>query len=97
MLGGIELRMKAQREYDKTIAEWQTRTLAQFIAATVRVKKGTRNPLADAADKVALTFDSESSGADQQSMEDWIEHGSAVAAERNRPGSFERLTRGLRQ
>lgn len=43
-----EYRMRA------SLVEWETRTLAQFIAATVPVGKGKTNKLAKQAQKVAL-------------------------------------------
>lgn len=96
----IEDRKSQQRKYNETIAEWQTRTLAQFIAATVpQQKKGQKNPLAEEAAKIRLEFKGDkssrkSSSDDERSLEDIIENGSKVAE--NAPGSYERLMRGFR-
>lgn len=94
-IANIELRLKEQRLYRQTIAEWQTRTLAQFIAATIPMtKKGQKNPLADEAAKVSLNMEDDKGKSDKDvPMETYIEKGSQVA--QNVPGSFERLVAGF--
>lgn len=90
----IEDRRKQERLYTKTIAEWQTRTLAQFIAATVPTDKGKTNKLAQAAEKIRLRLEDDEGAADDDTpMDVFIEEGSKVAE--NPTGSFERLTSGF--
>lgn len=92
----IQERQKFERLHLQTIAEWQTRTTVQFIAATVPIDKGKRNPLADAADKVRLRLeeDDKPESPSDVPIEEFIEHGSPFA--QNAPGSFERLMKGFR-
>lgn len=90
----VEERKKYERLHLQTIAEWQTRTTVQFIAATVPVEKGKKNPLADAADKVRLRLEDEKGESPSDvPIEEFIEKGSQVAE--NAPGSFERLMGGF--
>lgn len=100
----IDKRLKANRKHQHTLVEWQTKTTVQFIAATVPVEQGKKNPLAKSADEVRLSFEGEdatpvsmggSGGKDERSIEEIMEQGSLVAADRNKVGSFERLTRGF--
>lgn len=87
-------RQKHERLYNQTISEWQTRTTVQFIAATVPVDKGKKNPLADAADKVRLRMEDEKGQSPSDvPMEEFIEKGSPVAE--NQAGSFEALMGGF--
>jgi hypothetical protein len=89
----VEARLKSERLYHQTITEWQTRTLAQFIAATVQMeKKGQKNPLMAEASKIRLRLegdDDESLSGDDVPPEVYIEQGSQVAQNDN--GSYERL------
>lgn len=87
------------------VVEWQTRTLAAFIAATVPVEKGKKNPLASEAAKIRIPMlgdDSEADTEDEVEADtspenfDFIESGSKVAESRNSAGSFERLRSGVR-
>ncbi len=90
----IEDRRKQERLYTKTIAEWQTRTLAQFIAATVPMEKGKPNKLAEAAEKIRLRLEDDDGQADDDTpLEVFIEEGSKVAE--NSAGSYERLMGGF--
>lgn len=90
----IEDRKKYERLHLQKIAEWQTRTTVQFIAATVPVDKGKRNPLADAADKVRLRMEDEKGKSPSDlPLAEIIEKGSPTAE--NAPGSFERLMGGF--
>jgi hypothetical protein len=97
MVANIEARRKAARQHQQTIAEWQTRTLATFIAATVpQEKKGAKNPLLEEAQKVRLQMEGEESEDDKAKdvpPEVFIEQGSQVAQNRN--GSYERLRRAF--
>ena len=89
----IEFRRKNERLHRNTITEWQTRTLASFIAATVDTQ-GKRNPLAEEADKIRLRVEDKKGKADSDvPMEVFLEQGSQVAE--NPAGSFERLARGF--
>jgi len=81
------------------IAEWQTRTVVQFIAATTG-KEGAS--LQREALKISLSLDGE---ADTEEYDDdgsptgeidYIEHGSPTALSRNRAGSAEALMGGFR-
>lgn len=95
-IANIEQRLKAERLSRNTITEWQTRTLAQFIAATVPVEKGKRNPLADEAAKISLRVeDKQGKADDDRSIEEVIEKGSQTASNKNLPGSYERLMAGF--
>lgn len=91
----IEQRQKAQRLHRGALIEWQTKTLASFIAATVPVEKGKGgNPLAKAAEKVRLRLEDDEGVADNDvPMEVWLEEGSQTAE--NSEGSFEQLMRGF--
>lgn len=93
----IESRRKSERLLQQTIAEWQTRTLAQFIALTVPMeKKGQKNPLLEEANKIRLRLDGEDEEEESKKdvpMEVFIEEGSQVAQNKN--GSFEALTRAF--
>jgi hypothetical protein len=98
----IESRQKAQRLRRELVVEWQTKTLASFIANTVQVKGS--NPLLKAVDKVRLVDKKELEGMTQQSgpkpeddPEIYVEQGSQIAESRNKPGSFEALLQGFRE
>lgn len=78
----------AQRQYlaDKShrrLMSWQTRTIAQFIAATVKVEKGKDSPIMDAANKISL---------DAKEAQELL---NAPVEIENKPGSYERLVRGF--
>lgn len=93
----IDSRHKALRAHQHALVEWQTKTTVHFIAATVPTDKGKKNPLLESADKVKLEFegDENAPALDNRSLEEVIEQGSLTALDKNKPGSFERLTRGL--
>jgi hypothetical protein len=99
----IDVRHKAARKYQQAIVEWQTKTTVHFIAATVPSEKGQKNPLIEAAKEVALSFEGDEAVdsaprlpvKDERSIEEVIEQGSLVAADRNKVGSFEKLMRGF--
>lgn len=94
VVANIEARLKASRLREQTIAEWQTKTLAQFIAATVATDKGKKNPLAEEAAKIRLRLEGDDGKADSDvPMEKYIEEGSQVAE--NVEGSYERLMQGF--
>ena len=74
--------------------EWQTKALAKFIAGTVPIDKGKKNPLSEAADQLRLSFHGDAEDdSDDVPMEQYIEHGSAKAE--NPAGSFEALMKGF--
>ena len=76
-------RLVQQYEFRQALAAWQTRTLAQFIAATVPIEKGKSNPLMKEAEKVGLDLITDS-------------HQSAdPVREEPKVGSMERLLRGF--
>ncbi len=61
---------------------WQTRTLCTFVAATVPVEKaGDESPLLESARRIGLPADA--APADENT--------SASAADRSRPGDYERF------
>jgi hypothetical protein len=87
------------------VTEWQTKTLANFSAATVQVPKGKSNPLARAVDAITLVSheDLKSIGASRMPEATnpkafdpavFVEQGSQVA--KNPVASFERIAQGLR-
>lgn len=90
-VANIEFRLKAQRTRKNTITEWQTRTIAQFIAATVPVeKKGAVNKLAEEASAIRLRIENDEHEADTDRPYDEIfEMGSQT--NNNKPGSYEHL------
>lgn len=65
---------------------WQTRTVCQFIAATVRVDKGKQNPLMEAANKIVL---------DTQESTELEALSSKPQVKENPVGSYERLMSGF--
>jgi hypothetical protein len=71
------------------LISWQTRTIAQFVAATVPVEKGKKNGLLDSADKIALD-DIERKERDRE------QEALASAPAENAPGSYEALLTGFR-
>lgn len=93
-VANIEARRKGERQYRNIIAEWQTRTIAQFIAATVPVEKGKRNTLAEEAEKIRLRLEDEKGTSESDAPpEVFVEEGSQVA--KNAAGSYERLMAGF--
>lgn len=94
----IKLRLKDSDLRERKLLEWQTKTLAGIIAATVQVPKGKQNPLFAEVEKITLTTKEENPAEAHTPPETdpsvFVEQGSTVAADRNRVGSFERLTRG---
>ena len=92
-MANIEARQKVQRLYRNTITEWQTRTLAQFIAATIDTG-GKKNPVAEEALKIRLRMEDEAGKSDDDTpIEQIIEEGSKTAS--NSTGSYERLMAGF--
>lgn len=81
----ISLRAYRERTYKESLLEWQTKALAQMIAATVPIeKKGqTSSPLMDVANSLSLRR-TDSSGSDVQR-----------AGRVPRAGSYEAFTRGM--
>lgn len=79
----IEIRIKARELKRDLVAEWQTKTLASFIAGTVKVPKGRTNPLAKAVDKIKLVHD-----------EDRPKESAKPAS--NPTGTFEQLSQGFK-
>ena len=96
MIDAIKERKLTQYKQRAQITEWQTRLLAQFIAATTG---GEGKSLQKEAAKVSLHLDGDDTeaGTDTGSIEDydWVEHGSLTALSRNRIGSAERLMGGF--
>ena len=92
-IANISARQKATRTYDRKIAEWQTRTISQFVAATVPADSGGKQ-LAVQASKIHLRMeDGKGVADDDRSIEQVIEEGSVQAENRN--GSYERLMSGF--
>lgn len=90
IVANIESRQKGERQYQQTITEWQTKTLAAFIAASVPMeKKGQKNPLLDEAMRISLTFEGDEALVKDVPPEVYVEQGSQVAQNKN--GSYERL------
>jgi hypothetical protein len=104
MIRTIEFRRREEFKNRALLMEWQTRTLASFIAGTVPVEKGKKNPLAAAVSEIRIPLLGEDSEADNneeaeadvspENQFDFIESGSKVAEARNARGSFERLRAG---
>lgn len=83
VVAAISLRTYRQRLYKESLLEWQTKALAQMIAATVPVeKKGQKtSPLMDAANSLTLRR------TDPLNVQ--------RAGNEPRPGSFEAFTHGM--
>lgn len=95
-------RISALRKHGEMVVDLQTRAIVAFIAGTVKVEKGKKNPLADAASKFKLFDDSlDPSKVQGQRVETdsstkpevFVVHGSQVAD--NAPGSVEALMSGF--
>lgn len=93
----IEFRIKANRDSKNSIVEWQTQTLATFIASTIQMeRKGQKNPVLEAALKIRLDTGEKGGqrgSADDTPIEDIIENGSRTAE--NSAGSYEKLMAGF--
>lgn len=91
-LAVLQHRQKQNRLHSQTIAEWQARTIAQFVASTVPANQGGKQIAAQAA-KVKLRMEDESGAAeDDRPLEQVIEEGSVAE---NRLGSYEALSAGF--
>lgn len=101
MVANIDVRVRARQKREEDIIDAQTRMLAQFIAATVKVPKGKKNTLMEDAKNLTLFKKQENSDPDNRAEdvtgannpEVFVEQGSQTAS--NKEGSFEALTRGL--
>lgn len=85
------------------VTEWQTKTIASFIAGTVRMEKGQENPLLKAVEQIKLVNqdrtgrpENRQAASSEMSLEEIMEKGSPTAADQNGIGSFERALRGFR-
>jgi hypothetical protein len=98
IVDNIKDRRLTQFKQRAQLVEWQTKNLAQFIAATVG-KEG--KALQREAQKISLQLDGDDTdaGAVEGDIEDydWVEHGSLTALSRNQIGSAERLIGGFRR
>lgn len=98
-VAAINERMKLIDERRRRMVEWQTRSLASFIAATIPAgKKGEKNPLLEAAHNLSMTGNPDIPTETVDEF-DPANHEAAVrrAAGRNPRGSFERLMKGMPQ
>ncbi len=96
IVANIEDRVSAERKLQATFFEWQTKTLASFIAATVPTEKGKPNGLLKEAEKISLNLDGEAETLEKQVINDpsvFVEQGSQSVS--NRVGSYERLMGGF--
>ncbi len=75
-----------ENKRQKRFLSWQTRTVCQYIACTVRIEKGKQNPLLEAASKIFLDK------LESQELE--LAQKQAPAKE-NTVGSYERLMGNL--
>lgn len=92
----VEERRKAQQKVKNALLEWQTKTLAMFVAHTVQVPKGKSNPLLKAVDKISLNKDEKrDNSAVEADPEVFVEEGSQTA--QNHIGSFERVLGGFKE
>lgn len=102
ILASIRERHRVLRLERHAVTEWQTKVLAGFIANTVPIPKGKKNPLVAEVSKIKLVSDDDraefaSGPKPEADPEVFVEEGSQVAADRNRAGSWERLHRGFRE
>lgn len=87
----IERRKKDERLHNQTITEWQTRSLAVFIAAS---SMSPSKKLIAEAQKLSLDLEDSKGKSDKHTPpEVFVEQGSQVAL--NAPGSYERLVAGF--
>lgn len=103
----IEHRTKLTYLRSDMVVEWQTKTLANFIANTIKVPPGRTNQLVKAVDRIKLVDIKEVDGSIPYTPEQvtqqaddpevFVEQGSQVAEERNGVGSYEKLMRGFRE
>lgn len=91
----IEARRKDEFRQQALLVEWSTRSIVQYVAATVPTAKGKSNELLKSASKLRLLLKGEDDSSPESSPElapeEFVEDGSQVATERNRAGSFETL------
>lgn len=73
---------------NRRLVSWQTRTLAQIIAATIPLEKGQENPVAEQATKISI--DAMEADELKQALEQHL-----AAPVENRAGSFEKLVTGF--
>lgn len=76
----ITARLDIEVQSRRVLTVWQTRTITQFIAATVPTEKGKKNPLIEAAAKVGEAL-----------VPTTAERGRADSSHEPAPGSFERF------
>lgn len=88
IVDAVQERRLAQFKQRAMVAEWQTKILAGFIAATTG-EEG--KSLQREAQKISLHLDEDDTYADSVEDYDWVEHGSQTALSRNSVGSAERL------
>jgi len=102
ILAAIKERHRVIRLERHAVIEWQTKTLASFIANTVPVAKGKTNKLVAEVRNIKLVNEDDrekfsNKPAPDADPEVFVEEGSQVAVDRNKPGSWERLHRGFRE
>lgn len=68
---------------------WQTRTVCQFIAATIRTDKGKQNPAMEAAGKIVLD------DLEKQELEAMQSRSEPAKPAENAIGSYEKLMAGF--
>lgn len=107
----IRLRVEAEDRLRRTYIEWETKTICQFVAATVPIAKGKENGLLKQANDISITDDFEIEEGNVQTATsstlkepdhpyhpadpEWQAYTTAKAAEKNGEKSFERISRGL--
>lgn len=91
IVSAVELRIKQRELKRDLVTEWQTKTLASFIAGTVKVPKGKNNPLAKAVDKIRLVDD-----RDMPEEPEVDREGPRDNRASNPVGTFEQLSRGFK-
>lgn len=102
IIDSINERRRLHKFERETVTEWQTKTLAAFIANTIPVPKGKVNRLAKEVDNISLVNEKDlkkyaGSPAPETDPEVFVEEGSQVAEERNSRGSWEALHQGFRE
>jgi hypothetical protein len=102
ILETIKERHRVRKLERDMVTEWQTKTLAGFIANTIPVPKGKSNKLAKEVDNIRLVNQEDLKRAagpqgQEADPEVFVEEGSQVAEERNSRGSWEAIHQGFRE
>jgi hypothetical protein len=93
----IAERRDAEEQLKQSYIEWQTKALGTLLSALSPNPKGGKAMMEVVGDLTMRGEPSRKPGAAKIEDDDleWHERGSPVAEDRNHPGSFERMLKGL--